>query len=333
MTAAPASTRALADCLRGRLAGGLLDLPRPGCGATWRRWQALAAAAADDLSLARLVEGHVDALAILREAGREPAPGLYGVFAARGPDSTVAARQVGANWCLEGRRRYASGVRVLDRALVDVDGPDGSLLVDLDLHQESVVPEPGTWQAVGMAATDSVAVALDGAIVAGDDVVGPTGFYVERPGFGHGGAGVAACWWGGAVGLVRDLAEHAAARPAGERRREVVAAAIVVDGLGTLVRAAADDLDREPDDRDRSRHRAASLRWAVNRGCREVLARAQAGGGTHPATTDAGHARRLADLPVYLTQFGGQATLDGLDPRTLVPDLREIEPADDCTPR
>ena len=59
-------------------------LPKPGSGETSVRFAALADWAARDLSLARLIEGHVDTLAILEEAGHEPDPGAtYGVWAAR----------------------------------------------------------------------------------------------------------------------------------------------------------------------------------------------------------------------------------------------------------
>lgn len=47
-----------------------------------RRWQLLSALGRTDLVVARLLEGHLDALAILDEAGRSAAPGaLYGVWA------------------------------------------------------------------------------------------------------------------------------------------------------------------------------------------------------------------------------------------------------------
>lgn len=48
----------------------------PGGGATLARGQVLAAVDADDLALAKLYEGHTDALAILAEAGIDGAAGL-----------------------------------------------------------------------------------------------------------------------------------------------------------------------------------------------------------------------------------------------------------------
>ena len=66
------------------------DLPLPGSGATWRRLDVLSTWAARDLSVGRLAEGHVDALAILAEAGMEPLgdSATYGVWAARSRSST-----------------------------------------------------------------------------------------------------------------------------------------------------------------------------------------------------------------------------------------------------
>ena len=70
--------------LRTLAAVGDLDLPLPGGGHTAARWAALARLGRRDLALARLAEGHTDAVAILAEAGRKPVPdALYGVWAAR----------------------------------------------------------------------------------------------------------------------------------------------------------------------------------------------------------------------------------------------------------
>ena len=58
------------------IADGLGRPPLPGHGATLERWRMLAMVAAYDLSLAKLYEGHTDAIAILSElAGPLPAAG------------------------------------------------------------------------------------------------------------------------------------------------------------------------------------------------------------------------------------------------------------------
>ncbi len=53
---------------------GRLNLPLPGGGRTRQRWAILAQLGEEDLSLARLAEGHTDALAILAELGALTAP-------------------------------------------------------------------------------------------------------------------------------------------------------------------------------------------------------------------------------------------------------------------
>ena len=59
-------------------------LPLPGRGDTWERFEILASLAEEDLSLARLGEGHADALAILDESGSSRhSEASYGVWAAR----------------------------------------------------------------------------------------------------------------------------------------------------------------------------------------------------------------------------------------------------------
>ena len=59
------------------------QLPLPGAGSTLTRWRALAEVAAQNLSLAKIYEGHTDALAILAELGDHNVPGsTWGVWAA-----------------------------------------------------------------------------------------------------------------------------------------------------------------------------------------------------------------------------------------------------------
>ncbi len=80
---------------------GRLDLPLPGGGATWERWEALAGIGAVDLSVARLSEGHTDAVAILSEAGTlPPTESRLGVWAA-GPPETLSATAVSDGWRLK----------------------------------------------------------------------------------------------------------------------------------------------------------------------------------------------------------------------------------------
>ena len=66
--------RGVGTAFAGAVESGVLDLPLPGRGQTWERWAALAKLAEQDLCLARLAEGHADAVAILAELGAGPPP-------------------------------------------------------------------------------------------------------------------------------------------------------------------------------------------------------------------------------------------------------------------
>ena len=90
---------------------GRLDLPLPGAGATRERWAAFADLAGEDLSLARLGEGHADAVAILAElGGPRPEPGSrWGVWAANPPGPNVTASQRGGRLAARGHQAVLLG--------------------------------------------------------------------------------------------------------------------------------------------------------------------------------------------------------------------------------
>lgn len=294
----------IADRLRDLVAGGYLHLPRPGSGESWSRLRRLAEIAAEDLSLARLAEGHADSHAILNEAGigpEYPPDGggpVYGVWVAGRP---LEVRSQGKSLVLEGEREYCSGAGIVERALVtgrwDGDGPMS--LFEIDATEPGLREVPCSWPAVGMAATHSVTLELDD--VSPLREVGEPGFYEQRVGFWLGSLNVAACWYGGALGLARGVsgkgtsqADHAlAARLDGA----------LVEMRLTLL-AAACEIDASPCNEIRQKELLAlRVRDCVYRNCQVVIETAAELGGTSSSTHNAVQARRLADLPVYLRQY------------------------------
>ncbi len=123
-------------------------------GDTWSRFCHLRDVARQDLSLARLVEGHLDATAILREAGRPVDDQLtYAIWASGGPHATtrVESRDSAAFLC--GSKPFCSGANLVDRALVHTD--QDAVLVDVAIASagDAIVYGRDDWAAAAFAGT------------------------------------------------------------------------------------------------------------------------------------------------------------------------------------
>lgn len=274
------------------------------------RWRLLSAAGRTDVVFGRLVEGHVDALVILAEAGRTPSPDrTYGVWASASGRTGLTAAATEQGWVLDGRARFCSGANLLDRALVTARTSDGALLlVDIDLTDDGLQPVPDTWQAVGMDASDSGDVQCSGVRVSAADIVGAPGWYLDRRGFPLGGIGVAAVWWGAARGLYDSaLAGLSAFTPDAHQLAHLGALGTGFACTAALfgeTAAALPELDTEGVSR-----RALLCRNAVDALVGDVCTRVPRITGPVPASHDAAVAHRLADLPVYMRQHHAERDL------------------------
>lgn len=313
--------------LRHLQGAGLDALPLPGGGATLGRWRALAAVAAHDVALVKIVEGHVDALAILAELSASDlhASGrTWGTWAAEPPTGGVCAEPAGSgddrDVLLTGRKQWCSAATALDGALLTCRDTAGQRrLAAVTLDGPGVRVEPGAWAAVGMGDTGSVDVALERAPAR---IVGGPGAYLARPGFWYGGAGIAACWWGGAAGVAGALAGRRRDDPHAAAHTGAVHAALAASGA--LLRETAARLDARPGPAH-ARTLALRARAAVESTAAEVLERTGRALGAAPLCLDAAHARRAADLPVFLRQSHAERDLvalaDSWLPESGLPDL------------
>lgn len=305
------------------------QLPPPGRGSTAELWSGMATIAAADLTVARVVEPHLDALAILGQAGVEGGSGTWGVFAAEGPGSRLRAAPLppdhGAGdaggsapgaptHALTGRKSWCSLAGVLDHALVSAwVGDEARQLFAVDLRADGVHPVAGTWVARGLPTLDSGPV--DFAHVPARDV-GEPGWYLGRPGFAWGGLGVAAVWWGGAVGVARRVRRACLTREPDQLALAHVGAvdAAVHAARGVLLDAAT-RIDAGLLDGGNGWQAALRVRQVVAEAAETVLRHAAHALGPGPLATEEEHAARVADLELYLRQWHAerdQATLGRL---------------------
>jgi hypothetical protein len=313
-----------ADALRRLVRRGLDRLPLPGAGATLARWQALALVAAHDLSLAKLYEGHTDALAIMAELGDHPAaaaaaaadsaaahaqagPGsraTWGTWAAEAPQGrTIIEPASGGRFVLRGAKCWCSGAGSLSHGLLTAWFADGRgpQLVRVAMDQPGVAVDASAWQAVGMAGSASIDVIFSGAVC---ETVGGIGGYLARPGFWHGGAGIAAVWYGGALALGEALHRAVVQAPASARHAFRPAALGKVDSslqaTAALLREAAHWIDAHP--RADASAVALRVRLVAEACARRVLDEAGRSLGASAFCRDAHFARMAADLPVFVRQ-------------------------------
>ncbi|MFF6906844.1 acyl-CoA dehydrogenase [Streptomyces sp. NPDC012389] len=301
---------------------GSVEAPLPGGGRTATRFDVLSEVAEDDLCVARLAEGHLDAVAILAELDGEPvAPGRrWGVWAAEPPGSGLTATRGPDGWVLNGLKRYCSGAHSCTHALVTATAEDGRRLFAVRTGVPEGLPEteggpgctpvPGTWRAIGMAGSDSPDVRFT-------DVpatpVGGVEAYVRRPGFHHGGVGVAACWYGGARAVARVLFTRAEQRADPFTDAHAGAVDLRLYTAGTVLRRAAEEIDLDPHDKaGEAGLRALRVRALVAEVCSEVLDHVGRATGAGPLCHDERHARAVADLGVYVRQHHAERDLAAL---------------------
>lgn len=302
------SIEAVGVVMRTLIERDLVDLPPPGGGRTLQRWRALMAVGACDLSLAKVYEGHTDALAILAELEGPAWPGLWAVWAAEAPSARVTFHPGAAGGTLSGRKAWCSGAAIVDSAVVSAWTPDAQpVLVAVRMHQPGIRVQADGWHAVGMSASESVAVDFDGVPAV---AVGAPGAYVARPGFWHGGAGIAAVWYGATVAIAEALARST------RIARDPHAAAHLgtVDTVLRTVRALLVETAAWIDAHPAADASAAALRVraAVEAAANEVMMRTGRALGPAPLCTDAAHAQRCADLPVFLRQSHAEHDLAAL---------------------
>lgn len=287
--------------------------PLPGGGRTRQLWELLATLAAADLTVARVVEPHLDALAILAEAGHpSDESAAWGVFAAEGPGMRVTADAQDQRWQLSGTKPWCSLAGVLDRALVTAHSGDARRLFAVDLHDSGIQVHTGGWVARGLAAVTSEQIELSNVSAA---PVGEDNWYLTRPGFAWGGIGVAAVWFGASVAIARAIRNQLAGREPDQIGLMLLGEAdtIVTVGRATLAYASAevDDGCSEP------AILAQRVRSIVSAGAERMLALAGHALGPGPMATNEEHARRMADLELYLRQDHAERDLARLGSKVL----------------
>lgn len=272
------------------------NLPYPASGQTYQRWQMFAQVAGYDLSLAKLFESNCDALSILNELGYQDEidDQTWAVWAAEGGPVPV---QVENNQC-SGIKTWCSGAEFIQKALMSYKDKQGQAqLCIVELAHPSVHVDLSHWQAVGMQGTQTAQVHFDNTPVT---VIGQPNRYLERPGFWHGAAGVAACWYGAAVRLVSFLQESCQTHPNAFKKMYLGELAQQLSVTKQYFQYIAMLIDDEPMLSHEREIRI--LRAQTEQCCQSVIQLVGKALGARPYCEEATFSQLIADLPVFIRQ-------------------------------
>lgn len=291
--------------------------PKPGEGNTAKLWELLASVTAVDVAAGRVLEPHLDALAILAQAGVEAGAdgeheGTWGVFAAEGPGTKLEAkRTANGSYVLNGSKPWCSLAAQLDGAVITAHTEDNTRAAfAVDLKHQGVTAETPAWTSRGLQEIPSGTVHFDQVAA---QPVNQGSWYFQRPGFAWGGMGVAACWLGGAVAVARDYTDALTKAAANGREPDQIALASLgeIDRIlatttshlaQTAERIDAGDLEGSDPDGPSPWPEALRIRGTVATAVERVQTLVTQNLGPGPLAFDEAYGKRMADLSLYIRQ-------------------------------
>lgn len=271
-----------------------------------------------NLPLARLYEGHVNALRLIRTLGdarlraevrSQTAAGmLFGVW---GAEAAAPLRVDGAQ--LTGGKRFASGLGTVARAVVTVGEGAAVRLALLDVTDRSR-HDLATWRKTGMRATASGDFDASGLPADALHWLGDPGQYLHEPGFIGGVWRIAAVQAGGTLGLLRAAADHLAALGRLQAEAQIARLAPVLTrtlAAAAFTRRAATcaEGDEGLHDPERAASLSAQARLLTEEVGQDGIAATERAVGLPHFDTDAPTGRIARDLATYMRQAARDALL------------------------
>jgi hypothetical protein len=291
-------------------------------------WELVRRVAAADAAVARILDGHLNAVERL-EVAAEPALrdvelakiedgnrllGVWGADPVLGEGAPAKIVDSGAGAVLRGAKTYCSGAGGVDAALVMVTGNDGVapllVLVECD---ERVEVNREWYRGAGMRASESHRVVFREAPVVA--VLGEPGELAREPWFSRDAMRTAASWAGmldaAAAAALEDLAERRPGDPlAALAAGRIEAARGTVDAWLATAATAADG------GRDLA-ELSVWMRVEIDRAAKTVLECAAAACGSHPFVSGGRLDRARRDLEAFLLQHRLEPMLARLGARRL----------------
>jgi alkylation response protein AidB-like acyl-CoA dehydrogenase len=265
-----------------------------------------------DLSVARLFEGHVNAVALVTRYGDRGQLrtlsehiGQGGLSAVWGADDAKGLRVVrGHKPVLQGKKILASGVGFVTDPVVAAKADDGQVMCLLHLAMDENTDLSG-WNALGMRATATGTIDLSGVKLTTDNMLGIAGDFMRQPHFSGGAWRFCAAHVGAIERLVDLFRDHLLARSRGEDPYQLQRLAQCIASAKTArywVEEAARRLAAEEADADNVVAFANLARMVTERCALDVVESVQRGVGLTSFIRPNPIERISRDLATYLRQ-------------------------------
>jgi alkylation response protein AidB-like acyl-CoA dehydrogenase len=173
-----------------------------------------------DLSMARLVEGHMNAVALVCRHGTPAQVETFADAVAKGAMSGVwgaddatglRVASEGQSWRLTGRKILASGAGFVTHPVVTARADCGQVLL-LPRLEPGERADIGAWTAQGMRSTATGTLDFTGMLLGSDQILGEPGDFMRQPYFSGGAWRFCAVHLGAAERLVDLFREHLVSR-------------------------------------------------------------------------------------------------------------------------
>ena len=196
---------------------------------------------AADLSVARIIEGHFNAVALVCRYGSADQVSALAQSVISGALSAVWGAddahglhivEEGRGEKLRGRKVFASGAGFITRPLVTATAKDGQTLCLLDLGPDYEF-DVSAWQVLGMTATATGSVDLSGHRISATEIIGKPGDFMRQPYFSGGAWRFCAAQVGAMERLVDLFRGHLASTGRGEDQYQLQKLAHCVTSVKT----------------------------------------------------------------------------------------------------
>jgi alkylation response protein AidB-like acyl-CoA dehydrogenase len=273
-----------------------------------------------DLPLGRIFEGHVNALLLLHTFGTPQQLAVaaeevlerdhvFGVWNTGPPGSPQLTQLACGCYKLSGRKTFATGAARIQKAIVTAALPDGGwqmCLVPLTvpLTNGTLQIRPGSWDPLGMEASESFTVDFCDMRLPADALIGHPGDYYVEPTFTGGAFRFCAVHLGGAQALYDACCEFVRIT---DRAGDLFAIqrlgqmAVLLESGRQWLKQSGECLESNCSD---VAVQAQMMRIATEEICTRVIQLVQLTVGARGLATAEPFSRNLRDLQMYLRQAG-----------------------------